>query len=150
MSDHSLSYLATLERPDFHEPHETALAKLGALIRDNAQSWMTQYESRVHSEERKKRVRELVEGVRAGDSVSDDDLPLAAELLYYTDSHREAVSVGLTLPLYSTFKEYEINAPQPWTVPPAHRPSVPGRRWALLGQAIDFPIGVPASALTGN
>lgn len=142
--------LSTLARPDSTKSMSDVLHQLTSLVREHAAEWSSEYDVRITSDERRSRMSAFIGRVLDGEHIAETDLPLVAELLYYTGSQRQAAALGLVLPLYNTFEDYDVNTIQPWTIPPQERPVVPGKRWSLLGHEIDFPIGVPASALTGN
>jgi dihydroorotate dehydrogenase len=142
---------SALELPDglFDEP--TLMSNLTSLVKEKGEGLLRIYESRIQSPIRVEGVKALLRTVTEDEQpVGRDDLAVAAELLYYSDSQREAAALGIKLPLYSTFANYRVNGVQPWTVSSGTDTWAAQAKWRLLGRPIGFPIGVPASALTGS
>lgn len=94
--------------------------------------------------------RESLLAADAGKLETEHDLVRLVEILYFAGFQRHLAKHHLLFPAYNILDEYFVNANGPWGPATPWRPTVPGRKWIVLGKAIGFPIGIPASVLTGN
>lgn len=90
-------------------------------------------------------LRALLEG-----KLPSDDLPSLVEILYFAGHQRTLAKHHIRFPAYNMLDEYFTNVTAPWGPSILPRPRANKRGWSLFGRRIGFPIGVPASVLTGN
>lgn len=143
-------------------PLPASIERAARIVAQEQDTVLGEYRARILDEDRRRRagrtVTRLVDLVRTAsagiEKLAEHELRSFAddvvELFYFAGRQRDAAEVGLRFPIYDVKRSYDYNAALPWQGTAARRPEAPSARWSLLGRQIGFPIGVPASALTGS
>jgi hypothetical protein len=84
------------------------------------------------------------------DELGPQDLLPLVQVLYFAGQQRLLAKHHLRFPAYNILDDYFTNAVVPLGPRVLPRPVAPKRAWTVFGRRIGFPIGVPASVLTGG